>query len=172
MNGIECSQDDTLLDRSILGRMVTVAALGDARPSNGIRREAISRQVRVGTMAFGAIHFVALATTAGYASIPPEARAIDPPDELPGPEYQEEIAAFRGSGDRTTPAFESGGDWGYEFVSAGYGTFRMTVLDEDGDVVYGADEALSHAGSAGGGEFASRGTFRLGSRRTRTRNTP
>lgn len=44
----------------------------------------------------------------GYASIPPqEARAIDPPDEPACPEYLEEIAAFRGSGDRTTPAFEA-----------------------------------------------------------------
>jgi hypothetical protein len=142
---------------------VAVAALGDARPPDGIRREAIGREVRMGTTAFGAILFVALATIAGYASIPPpEARAISPPDEPACPEYlEEEIAAFRGSGDRTTPAFEASGYWGYEYGSAGYSAFRITVLDEDGDVVYGADEPTSPAGSVGGGEFASGGAFRL-----------
>jgi hypothetical protein len=144
---------------------VAVAALGDARSSDGIRREAIGREVRVGTTALGAILLVALATSAGYASIPPMppgARAIDPPDEPRCPEYlEEEIVAFRGSGDRTTLAFEASGYWGYEFGSAGYGTFRITVLDEDGDVVYGADEHPSRAGSVGGDEFASGGAFRL-----------
>jgi hypothetical protein len=89
---------------------VAVAALGDARPSDGIRREAIGRESRVGTTALGAILLVALATSAGYASIPPGARAIDPPDEPRCPEYlEEEIVAFRGSGDRTTLAFEASG---------------------------------------------------------------
>lgn len=53
--------------------------------------------------------------------------------------------------------------WGYEFASVGYGTLRIGVLTETGDVMPHLDEP-SRAGSVGGGaEFAlGPGKFRLG----------
>lgn len=45
----------------------------------------------------------------------------------------QELATFEGSGDRTTPAFEANGYWGYEYASTDYGTVEMTVLDGNGE---------------------------------------
>jgi len=147
----------------VAAAMLASAALRDDQESGGIRGEAITRELRVGARALGAIIFVAVAAIAGYASIPPEAQAINPPDKPPCPEYLgKEITSLRGSGDRTSSAFETPGYWGYEYDSTGYGTLSIRILAETGDVVYGADEPPIQAGSVGGGDFAlGPGTFRL-----------
>lgn len=145
--------------------MMAASALEDARPSNDAPGEAINRGVRVGSRALGAVLFMVVASIVGYSTIPPmpqEAQAIAPPEQPSCPEYlNEEIAAFGGGGDRTTPAFETSGYWGYEYTSTGYGTIRMTLLDENGDALFGAEEPLPAGDSAGGGESADGGTFRL-----------
>ena len=87
--------------------------------------------------------FVMVAVIAGYATtsaVPPEAQASAPPEQPSCPEYlEEELAAFRGSGDQMTPAFEVSGYWGYEYASTGYGTIQITLLDEDGDAPFGTE---------------------------------
>jgi len=151
---------------SMLVAVLSDASLGDARPQRGARGEEISREVGGGARALGAIFFVAAAATADYAAMPPmppEPETLSLSDEPSCPEYLDEVvAAFRGMGDRMTPPFEVSGYWGYEYASTGYGTIKMTLLDEDGNAVYGGDEPAIPAGdSVGGGEYASGGSFRL-----------
>jgi hypothetical protein len=137
----------------------------DDREEGGAPGEAISRGVRSGSWAFGAILFAAVAAIVGYASlppVPPEARAISPPDQPSYPEYlEDEIAAFEGRGDRTTPAFEVTDYWGYEYASTGYGTMAITLLGEDGEVHDTTEGPFSAGEGMGGGEFASGGTFKI-----------
>ena len=136
-----------------------VAALGGDQEPGGVGGQAI---VRVGARTLGAILFVALATVVGYRTMPPEARAIVPP-ELPScPEYLgEEIASFGGGGDMVTPEFEVEPMWGYEYASTGYGTIEMTLLDKDGDAPFGTEGPFPAGDSTGGGDYASGGTYRL-----------
>jgi hypothetical protein len=145
--------------------VMAASALGDDQESGGVPGEAISRGVRVGFRALGAVLFVTLASIVGYQTLPPvpsEDRAIASPVRPSCPEYlDEEVATFEGGGARTTPAFEVSGYWGLEHASTGYGTIAFTVLDEDGDAPYGTEGPFAAGDSVGGGEYASGGAFRL-----------
>jgi len=160
----------------LAGLTTLVSVLGDrALRSAEPGREEMVRGVSAVIRALGATIF-GIAAIAGYASIPspPQAQAIAAPQQPSCPEYlEEEIASLRGSDDRTSPAFETPGYWGYEYASTGYGTISVRVLAETGDVVHGADEppfkpvawaaATSPSGRAPSGWM---------SRQTTTRNTP
>lgn len=144
---------------------VSVSAIGDARGSGGVRGEAPARGVRGGARALGLVFFASVAAVAGQAALPPvpqEARAIVPPQRpsCPG-NLDQELAAFEGGGDRTTPAFEANGYWGYEYASTGYGTIEMTVLDGKGDAPFGTHGPVPAGDSVGGGEYARGGTLRI-----------
>lgn len=145
--------------------VVSASALGDQRESGRVRGEAPTRRARAGARALGLVFFTAVAAVAGQATLSPvaqEARAMDSP-ELPScPGYlDQELANFEGGGDRTTPAFEASGYWGYEYASTGYGTIEMTVLDVDGGASFGTDGPFPAGDSVGGGEYARGGTLRL-----------
>lgn len=145
--------------------VVSASALGGSRGSDGVRGEAPTREARAGARALGLVFFAAVAAVAGQATLPPvpqEARAMDPPERPSCPGYlDQELATFRGGGDRTTPVFEASGYWGYEYASTGYGTIEMTVLDEDEDAPFGTDGPFPAGDSVGGGEYARGGTLRI-----------
>lgn len=138
---------------------------GNARSSNVADGEAIGRGGRAGARALGLVLFVALASIVGYQTLPPVPpgdRAIAPPERPSCPGHLDrEVAAFEGGGTRTTPAFEVGGYWGYEYASTGYGTIEMTVLDVGGAAPSGTDGPFPAGDSVGGGEYARGGTLRL-----------
>lgn len=94
---------------------------------------------------------------------PPEAQTLGPPNQPPlsCPEDKKEIAFFDGSGDQTTPRFETASMWSYEYASVGYGNIKIAVLDEDGQAAYGEGDGSFQAGGVGSAQFASGGTFRL-----------
>lgn len=149
----------------VAAAVLAAAALGDDREPGGIGDRATARGVRVGAGTLGAILFVALATIVGYRTmppVPPEDRAIAPPERPACPGHLgEEIAYFEGGGDMVTPEFEVEPMWGYEYASTGYGTIEMTLLDKDGDAPFGTDGPFPAGASAGGGESAAGGAFRL-----------
>jgi hypothetical protein len=145
--------------------VMAASALGNDQEAGGVPGEAIGRRVRSGATVLGLVLFVTLAAVAGYQAmprVPSEAQAIAPPERPSCPEYlDEEVATFGGDGDRITRAFEVRGYWGYEYASTGYGTMRMTLLDEDGEAPFGTEGAFPAGNSVGGGESAHGGTFRL-----------
>ena len=147
-----------------LAAAVPLALEGGLR-SGGVRGDALTREVRVGARALGASLFVVVVAIVGHATLPPmpsEAQAISPPERPSCPGYlEEEVAALKGSGNRTTPAFEATEYWGYEYASTGYGTIKVTLLDGHGDSPFGTDGPFPAGYSAGGGEYARGGTFRL-----------
>ncbi len=124
---------------------------------------------RAGARALGAVAFAVIAAATGYgvaSASPGESVVASSEDDLPPlscPQYLgDEVASFGGSGDRVSPEFEVELGWGYEYNSWGYGTLRMTVVDEGGQALYDEEDAPpSPVGSTGGGEYASGGTYRL-----------
>ncbi len=146
--------------------VVPAALLGDTQGSGEGGRGPMVRGSGATVRMLGTIFFLAVGVAAAYAAMPPmppEPEMLSLADEPSCPRYlDEEIAALRGSGDRTSSAFKTPGYWGYEYASTGYGTMSIRILAETGDVVYGSDEPLIRAGSGGGGDFAlGPGTFRL-----------
>lgn len=149
----------------VAAAVLAASALGDDRDEGGAPGEAIGRGTRAGATALGAVLFVALASIVGYQAmprVPPEDQTIAPPERPSCPAYlDEKVATFGGGGDRTTRAFEVSGYWGYEYASTGYGTMRITLLDESGEAPFGTEGAFPAGDSVGGGEYADGGTFRL-----------
>ena len=158
-----------LAEGLVLGLPLAAAlgTFGDSREPGGGLREVTIGGISVGAVALGTVVFVAVAAIMGYAvmaaSPPPQARAIPPPALPSCPEYlDEKIATFEGSGNLTTRNFEVSGYWGYEYASTGYGNIGLTVVDGHGDELFGTEGEFFLAGnSAGGGEYAAGGTFRL-----------
>jgi len=153
--------------------LMAAPAFRDSQRFGGIPTEAIVREVRSGPKTLGAILLLVVAAIMGYVTLPttpPEVPALGPPNTPPlsCPDYlEEEIAAFDGTGNHwVTPSFEITGDqWGYQVNSVGFGSLNITVLDEDGNAVAGADELGVPGGSPGSStgmaEFAFGGTFAL-----------
>ena len=81
------------------------------------------------------------------------------------PEYMnEELGAFKGRGDQTTPVFETTGDWGYVYSASGPGAFTVEVLDRHGRVIPDTEDSaqdLDQGNGGGSAEFAFPGTFKL-----------
>jgi len=117
----------------------------------------------------GVVAFAAVAAGTGYAvasASPEEAGAGSSEDDLPPlscPEnLGDEVASFGGSGDRVSPGLEVGPMWGYEYNSWGYGTLKMTVVDEGGQAIYDEEDTPPlPVGGTGGGEYASGAANRI-----------
>ena len=153
----------------VAGLVIGVAVMTSPMLGDGENRVDAGANVGANAAALGVIAFVAVAaaTGCGVASTSPaEVGAGPSEDDLPPlscPEnLGDEVASFGGSGDRVSPRFEVETAWGYEYNSWGYGTLRMTVVDEGGQALYDEEDAPPFpAGSTGGGEYASGGTHRI-----------